>query len=68
MLYSILSVEELNFLSPLAQSDYKDIRKIVIGCILATDMGKHADFLVRIREIEGKFSLEEPTHKTLVTN
>ena len=68
MLYSILGFEELNFLSPLSQADYKEVRKIVIGCILATDMGKHAELIARIKEIDGKFSMEDPSHKTLVMN
>jgi high affinity cGMP-specific 3',5'-cyclic phosphodiesterase 9 len=66
MLFSILSHDFLDFLAPLSPADYKELRKTVIGCILATDMGKHADLVGKTRELDGKFSIDDPAHKTLV--
>ena len=56
----------MNILSSLTAQEYKDVRKLVITCILATDMGRHAELISRLREIVSQFSLEDPNHRILV--
>ncbi|KAJ2999075.1 High affinity cAMP-specific and IBMX-insensitive 3',5'-cyclic phosphodiesterase 9A [Globomyces sp. JEL0801] len=65
-LFSILRQPECNILENLSPTDYKDTRKIIIGCILATDMGKHAECIGKLREIGPNFNIDEPAHRTLL--
>lgn len=45
----MLSKEVYNILASLSPEDYKDIRKIIISCILATDMKEHFDELKNLK-------------------
>jgi len=57
--FALLKCNENNFLDQLTPDEFKIFRKRVIGCILATDMAKHAaDFsalksLVEAKQIKG---------------
>lgn len=65
-LFAILRKPELNILSSLSVADFKEVRRLVITSILATDMGKHAELIGKAREINTKFSLEDANHRLLV--
>lgn len=62
--FSIMSRSESSFLETLPAEDFKVFRKRMIGCILATDMAKHAaDFsalksLVEAKSIKGGINAE----------
>jgi hypothetical protein len=66
MTFAVLRIPDFNILSNVSPSDYKEIRKMVINCILATDMGKHAELIGKMREITANFSLEDANHKMLL--
>ncbi|EGB08555.1 hypothetical protein AURANDRAFT_25718, partial [Aureococcus anophagefferens] len=65
----LLRRPELDFLASIATDARKELRKVVISCILATDMsghGKHVDELRRFvdRQASGKIVDDEsPTHE-----
>jgi hypothetical protein len=67
MLFAILKQPETNILENLSPADKKEIRKIVIHCILSTDMGKHADFISSLKACASTFSLDTPEHRQLVS-
>lgn len=56
----------MNILSSISVAEYKDVRKLAITCILATDMGRHAELMNRLREVVPQFSLDDPNHRLLV--
>jgi high affinity cGMP-specific 3',5'-cyclic phosphodiesterase 9 len=66
MLFALFRIPELNILCNVSAGDYKEIRKMIINCILATDMGKHAELLGKLREVTANFSLEDANHKMLL--
>jgi hypothetical protein len=39
--FALLSIDKYNILKSLSREDYKRFRKIMIGCVLETDMSKH---------------------------
>ena len=47
--FGIITKKELNFLDKLSADEFKVFRKRMIGCILATDMAKHATDLSIIK-------------------
>ncbi|KAJ3322614.1 High affinity cAMP-specific and IBMX-insensitive 3',5'-cyclic phosphodiesterase 9A [Boothiomyces sp. JEL0866] len=65
-LFSLLRYPELNILATLSTQEYKDARKIIIGCILATDMGKHSECIAKLREVGQNFKIDDPIHRTLL--
>ena len=48
--FDILSQNEYDIFAKLCKKDYKRIRKLMIGAILATDMAKHFDRLSIIKQ------------------
>ncbi|KAJ3259185.1 High affinity cAMP-specific and IBMX-insensitive 3',5'-cyclic phosphodiesterase 9A [Boothiomyces macroporosus] len=66
MLFSIFRHPELNILGTLSTQEYKDARKIIIGCILATDMGKHSECISKLREVGQTFKIDDPIHRALL--
>ena len=65
MLFAILRTPELNILEKLTTVQYRELRKIVISCILSTDMGKHAEFLHKIRE-QPELDIQDSEKRLLV--
>eukprot|EP00842_Homolaphlyctis_polyrhiza_P002920 jgi/Hompol1/3629/HPOL_003309-RA len=63
VLFSILHHPDTNILSGLSTADYKEVRKIIIMCILATDMAKHGEILGKFKSITETFSYEDVTHR-----
>jgi hypothetical protein len=66
MLFALLQHKEFNILKNVTSGDQKEIRKMVINCILATDMGKHAELMGKMREVTGSFNLDDAAHKSLL--
>ena len=66
VLFAILRHPDCNILSNLTTSEYKDVRKLAISCILATDMGKHSEFVSRLKDSSATFSLDDVNHRLLV--
>ena len=48
-LFSILHQSQFDLFSSLDNAQYKKVRKIIIGAILATDMARHFDKLGRFK-------------------
>ncbi|EGF76804.1 hypothetical protein BATDEDRAFT_36218 [Batrachochytrium dendrobatidis JAM81] len=44
-------------------SDYKEARKIIIQCILATDMAKHGEILSKFKGYAENFSYDDGNHR-----
>ena len=60
-LYQILAVEETNLMSKLTSIQFNDSRKIILTCILNTDMAFHFDNLKKLEmfeEVHGTFVLD----------
>ena len=49
VLYEILGKSELNIFSGLSESQWRDTRKIIIACILGTDMLYHMDQVKKVQ-------------------
>lgn len=49
--FAIIKKDETNFLESLTSDEMKVFRKRVIGCILATDMAKHAADLSALKSL-----------------
>lgn len=49
--FAILKRTEANFLEQLTNDEFKIFRKRMIGCILATDMAKHAADLSQLKSL-----------------
>ncbi|KAJ3057061.1 hypothetical protein HK097_001030 [Rhizophlyctis rosea] len=67
VLFTILKSPETNILANLSDADYKEVRKQIIQCILATDMAKHGDILARFKQYsEAGFNFEDPAQRQLL--
>ncbi|KAJ3156144.1 hypothetical protein HDU86_004112 [Geranomyces michiganensis] len=67
VLFTILRSPETNVLKPLSDADYKECRKQIIGCILATDMAKHGEIMLRFKGYaEAGFSFDDPAQRSLL--
>lgn len=49
--FTILKMDEFNFLEQLTTDEFRVFRKRVIGCILATDMAKHGADMSTLKSI-----------------
>ncbi|KAJ3276069.1 hypothetical protein HDV01_006239 [Terramyces sp. JEL0728] len=65
-LFAIFRHADLNILGTLSPQDYKDARKTIIGCILATDMGRHAECIAKLKEVAPNFKIDDPIQRTLL--
>ncbi|KAI8923466.1 hypothetical protein BC831DRAFT_471002 [Entophlyctis helioformis] len=63
VLFSILRCPDTNILSGLSTGDYKEVRKLVILCILATDMAKHGEILSKFKGYAENFSYDDANHR-----
>ncbi|KAJ3167680.1 hypothetical protein HDU88_002127 [Geranomyces variabilis] len=67
VLFTILRSPETNVLKPLNDADYKECRKQIIGCILATDMAKHGELMLRFKGYaEAGFNFDDAAHRSLL--
>jgi hypothetical protein len=56
----------INVLSGLTDAQYRDIRKNVINCILATDMAKHGEILAKFKGSADNFNFDDANQRQLV--
>lgn len=66
MLFMILKNAETNILANLTPTEYKEARKLIITCILATDMAKHGEIINKFKSYIDSFSYEDINHKTVL--
>ncbi|KAJ3392528.1 High affinity cAMP-specific and IBMX-insensitive 3',5'-cyclic phosphodiesterase 9A [Entophlyctis sp. JEL0112] len=57
---------KLNILATLTESQYRDCRKQIINCILATDMAKHGEILAKFKSYSAEFNFEEQAQRQLM--
>ncbi|TPX65455.1 hypothetical protein SpCBS45565_g05142 [Spizellomyces sp. 'palustris'] len=67
VLFTILKSDETNILSNLPSSEYREARKQIINCILATDMARHGELMAKFKGYaEAGFSYEDPAQRALL--
>jgi high affinity cGMP-specific 3',5'-cyclic phosphodiesterase 9 len=52
----------------LPDSQFREVRKSAIACILATDMAKHGEILGKFRSHADNFNFEDAGQRQLVLN
>ncbi|KAJ3117166.1 High affinity cAMP-specific and IBMX-insensitive 3',5'-cyclic phosphodiesterase 9A [Phlyctochytrium bullatum] len=66
LLFALLKHEKLDFLANLSAQQYRDFRKSVINCILATDMAKHGEILSKFKTYVDCFDLNDASQRQLL--
>ena len=66
MLFTVLKNQETNILSHLSSNDYKEVRKIIITLILATDMAQHGNIMSKFKQCTESFNYEDANHRLLL--
>ncbi|KAJ3107976.1 High affinity cAMP-specific and IBMX-insensitive 3',5'-cyclic phosphodiesterase 9A [Phlyctochytrium planicorne] len=66
VLFTLLKNDSLNFLASLSSVQYKDLRKSVIGCILATDMAKHGEILAKFKGYAENFDFGDASQRQIL--
>ncbi|XP_068612733.1 high affinity cGMP-specific 3',5'-cyclic phosphodiesterase 9A-like [Brachionichthys hirsutus] len=66
MAFGILSEPERNILKNLSGEQYRHIRAGMIRCILATDMARHNDILLRFRVTQPIFDFTNEEHREVL--
>ncbi|KAJ3075299.1 High affinity cAMP-specific and IBMX-insensitive 3',5'-cyclic phosphodiesterase 9A [Podochytrium sp. JEL0797] len=66
VLFTLLSHNETNILANLPDPIYRDSRKNIIRCILATDMAKHGEIMAAFKKCSENFNFEDAEHKSLL--
>lgn len=66
--FAIIKAAEANFLETLTPDEFKVFRKRMIGCILATDMAKHAADLSQLKSIVEAKQIRQGQNADLVIN
>ncbi|KAJ3208898.1 High affinity cAMP-specific and IBMX-insensitive 3',5'-cyclic phosphodiesterase 9A [Entophlyctis luteolus] len=57
---------KLNILATLTEAQYRDCRKQIINCILATDMAKHGEILAKFKSHATEFNFEDQAQRQLL--
>jgi len=67
VLFAILKHDDTNILENLSEADYKEARKQIIQCILATDMARHGEILAKFKGyVEAGFNYDDPVQRQLL--
>ncbi|KAJ3074778.1 High affinity cAMP-specific and IBMX-insensitive 3',5'-cyclic phosphodiesterase 9A, partial [Rhizoclosmatium hyalinum] len=66
VLFTILSNPETNLLVNVPDPVYRDARKNIIRCILATDMAKHGEIMAAFKKASENFNFDDAEHKSLL--
>ncbi|KAI8913529.1 hypothetical protein EDD86DRAFT_223547 [Gorgonomyces haynaldii] len=66
LLFAILRKEKANILSTLTLQQYRDIRKHIIACIMATDMARHGELVSKLKDVSESFNLTDANHRLLL--
>ncbi|TPX35125.1 hypothetical protein SmJEL517_g02439 [Synchytrium microbalum] len=66
MLFAILRNPECDILKNLPDAVFRDARRNIIKCILATDMAKHGEIMAQFKKVSENFNFEDAEHKILL--
>lgn len=66
MIFYILTDDSCNILFQLSKDERKDIRRLIIRCILSTDMAKHGEIVSQFKNIADTFSFADASHSELL--
>lgn len=66
--FAIIKRDETNFLEQLSRDEFRVFRKRVVGCILATDMAKHAADLSALKSIVQSKEISNGVNAYLILN
>ncbi|TPX77127.1 hypothetical protein CcCBS67573_g01616 [Chytriomyces confervae] len=66
VLFTLLSNDETNILANVSDAVYRDARKNIIRCILATDMAKHGEIMAAFKKSAENFNFDDAEHKSLL--
>jgi len=65
--FSIIMNSKYNIFSGLTRTEYKEVRALVVNCILATDMSQHMELCSRFEALAGgMFSKHDREHRSLL--
>jgi len=67
-MFSILAMPQFNFLDSLTKEEFKTFRKRAVGCILATDMAKHAQDLSALKLMIGAKEIKNGSNVESIIN
>lgn len=68
VLFTILMDKDTNILASLPDSQYREARRNIIRCILATDMAKHGEIMAAFKKISESFNYDDGEHRILLMN
>ncbi|KAJ3169768.1 High affinity cAMP-specific and IBMX-insensitive 3',5'-cyclic phosphodiesterase 9A [Irineochytrium annulatum] len=66
VLFTLLKDPELNVLAGLTDVQFREVRKNVITCILATDMAKHGEIIAKFKSHADNFNFDDPAQRQLL--
>ncbi|KAJ3221057.1 hypothetical protein HDU78_000712, partial [Chytriomyces hyalinus] len=66
VLFTLLTNDETNILANVSDAVYRDARKNIIRCILATDMAKHGEIMAAFKKSAENFNFDDAEHKSLL--
>ncbi|RKO92515.1 hypothetical protein BDK51DRAFT_28348 [Blyttiomyces helicus] len=66
VLFTILKNPVANILGTLTDADYKEARRKIILCILATDMGRHGEILAKFKTFADAFKYDDKAHRDMI--
>ena len=64
--FTILSEPDCNIFENLDKTSYTTVRKLMINCILATDLSKHMELLNKFQATSGSFQTDNADHHLLL--
>jgi len=64
--FYILKKPETNVLESLSNEEFKEVRKGIIQCILATDMAKHSALVGQFKDMTENFDFKNEEHRTML--
>ncbi|KAJ3248279.1 hypothetical protein HDU78_001285 [Chytriomyces hyalinus] len=66
VLFTLFRDPSLNILATLPEVQYRECRKQIISCILATDMAKHGEILAKFKGYSTDFNFEDQAQRQLL--
>ncbi|ORY39916.1 HD-domain/PDEase-like protein [Rhizoclosmatium globosum] len=66
VLFTLFRDPTLNILGTLPEVQYRECRKQIINCILATDMAKHGEILAKFKTYSTDFNFEDQAQRQLL--
>ncbi|KAJ3011661.1 UNVERIFIED_CONTAM: cGMP-specific 3',5'-cGMP phosphodiesterase 3 [Siphonaria sp. JEL0065] len=66
VLFTLFRDPKLNVLGTLPEAQYRECRKQIINCILATDMAKHGEILAKFKGYSTDFNFEDQAQRQLL--